>query len=159
MTKKTRSLAASLLAVLCAAAIGISDATTPETNAPTSWAKPATMSNPDPRNNRLAEAAPGVAPPRCGVGCKLFNNTATLSKQSPSPFRDPMAGHAETTSVFWNAQYFMYYRTFISPAGTTCTIPQGVAMATSADRGSTWTAGERRAPVARPADDPGRSEL
>ena len=139
MTKKTRGLAVSLLAVLYAAAIGISDAATPKTNVRTSWAKPATMSNPDLRNERLAEVAAAVTAPACGAACKLFNNTATLSKPSRSPFPDAMASHAESTSVTWNRQHLMYYRTFISPTGTTCPIPQGVAMATTADRGGTWT--------------------
>ena len=139
MTKKTRSLAASLLAVLCAAAIGISDATTPKTNAPTAKAKPATVSNPDPRTNRLAGAALNVTAAACEDGCKLFNNKARLDSPTSSPFPDAMAGHAETTSVVWYGHYLMYYRTFLSPAGDTCTIPQGVAMATSSDRGDSWT--------------------
>jgi hypothetical protein len=138
MTKKTRSLGASLLAALCAAALGISDPTTPRSNAPLSWAKAATMSKPDLRNNKLAGRAADVAAPACGTGCKLFTNAARLSPASVA-FPAAIADHAETTFVIWNGQYLMYYRTFISPAGTTCTIPQGVAMATSADAGATWT--------------------
>jgi hypothetical protein len=139
MTKKARSLAASLLAVLCVAAIGTSGAITPKTNAPTSWAKPATMSNPGLMDNRPADPAPDDTATSCGAGCKLFNDTASLSKPSRSPFPHAIGSHAESTSVIWNGQYLMYYRTFISPTGTTCPIPQGVAMATSADRGGTWT--------------------
>jgi hypothetical protein len=139
MTKKTRSLAASMLAVLCVAAIGISGASTPKVNAPTSWAKPATMSKPNPRMNRLGDVAPDGTATACGAGCELFNNTATLSPPSRSPFPDAIGSHTESTSVVWNGQPLMYYRTFISPTGTTCSIPQGVAMATSADDGGTWT--------------------
>jgi hypothetical protein len=139
MTKKTRSLGASLLAVLCAATIGISDTTTARTNALTSSTKPATMSNPDPRNNRLADAAAKVTATPCGAACKLFNNRARLDQPTSSPFPVPIEDHPETSSVIWNGQYLMYYRTFISPAGDTCLIPQGVAMATSTDGGGTWT--------------------
>jgi hypothetical protein len=138
MTKKTRSLGASLLAALCAAAVGISDPTTPRSNAPSSWAKAATMSKPDLRNNKLAGRAADVTAPACGTGCKLFTNAARLSPASVA-FPAAIADHAETTFVIWNGQYLMYYRTFISPAGTTCIIPQGVAMATSDDGGATWT--------------------
>src|ERR671937_1334147 len=120
MIKKTRRLGACLLAVLCAALIGIYGATTPRAHASSSWAK--------------ADVAATV----CGPGCKLFTNAARLSPPSVA-FPAPIAGHAETTFVIWNGQYLMYYRTFISPAGTTCTIPQGVAMAISADGGVTWT--------------------
>jgi hypothetical protein len=139
MTKKTRRIAASLLAVLCAAAIGISSATTPKTNAPMSWAKPAAMSNAALTNHKLADPAPDGTPSPCGPGCRLFNNTAALRQSSSSPFPAAIGSHAESSSVVWNGQYLMYYRTFISPAGATCSIPQGVAMATSSDRGGTWT--------------------
>jgi hypothetical protein len=148
MTKKTRSLAASLLAALYAAAIGISDTTIAKTNAPTPWAKPATMSDPDPRTNRLAEPPPPAKPPPCGAACKLFNNTATLtSRPTRSPFPDIMGNHAETSTVIWNGQPLMYYRTFISPTGTTCLIPQGVAMATTKDGGGTWTPANGGRPI------------
>jgi hypothetical protein len=32
----------------------------------------------------------------------------------------------------------MYYRTFVNPNGATCPLPQGIAVATSADSGNTW---------------------
>ena len=148
MTTKMRGFVASLLAVLCAAAIGISDATAPKGDARASWTEPAAVlqlvatnsSTPDgPTSNGPTDPAVDVTAPTCGVGCKLFNGAATLSQPSRSPFPAAIASHAESTSVIWQGQYLMYYRTFISPSGTTCSIPQGVAAATSTDGGGTWT--------------------
>lgn len=91
-----------------------------------------------------AAPLPAVAAPQvkvaasCDTACKLFNDSATLLQQSPSPFASPIGGHAETSVIIWNNQYFMYYRTFVSPSGATCFVPQGIAMATSADSGRTW---------------------
>lgn len=76
---------------------------------------------------------------RTDVAAGLFSGAAALAQPSGTPFPDAIGGHAESTSVIWNGQYLMYYRTFISPAGTACAIPQGVAMATSGDHGATWT--------------------
>ncbi|MCW3841853.1 hypothetical protein ONA70_17270 [Micromonospora yasonensis] len=118
-------LAASLLAALCAAAIGLSAATT------TTFSRFL--------NNPSAAAAPDDTAARCGAGCALFHNAAALRQPKTSPFPAAIGSHAESTSVIWNGQYLMYYRTFVSPAGTTCPIPQGVALATSADGGGTWT--------------------
>jgi hypothetical protein len=73
------------------------------------------------------------------AAAQLFKGTATLAQPSTSPFPDAIGGHAESTSIIWNGQYLMYYRTFLSPTGITCSIPQGVAMATSSDGGATWT--------------------
>jgi len=137
MPKKTLTLAASLFAVFLALAIGIAKASTPETESARSWAEPAI--NPDLRNNGPADAAADVAGTACGAGCGLFNGTAALFRPSRSPFPDAVGSHAESSSVIWNGQYLMYYRTFINPAGTTCSIPQGVAMATSDNGGDTWT--------------------
>lgn len=74
----------------------------------------------------------------CDSICKLFNDSAALMQQTPSPFANPIGRHAETSAIIWNGQYYLYYRTFISPSGVTCPIPQGIAMATSPDSGNTW---------------------
>ena len=92
-----------------------------------------------------AAPLPAVAMPQvttaatCDTACKLFNDSAALLQQSPSPFATPIGGHAETSAIIWNGQYFMYYRTFVSPTGSTCSIPQGIAMAISTDSGISWT--------------------
>jgi hypothetical protein len=135
MTTKMRALAASVLAVLCAAAIGIAKESMFDTKAE-SRPKPAT--NAEPRNDRLADASGDVTTTSCGPGCGLFTDAAALVQPSRSPFPETIGSHAESTSVIWNGQYLLYYRTFISPAGITCSIPQGVAMATSDDGGGTW---------------------
>jgi hypothetical protein len=107
------------------------------------WPRLGGMSDPE-LNNGPTDAA-----------AQLFKGTATLAQPSTSPFPDAIGGHAESTSIIWNGQYLMYYRTFTSPAGTTCTIPQGVAMATSADGGITWTAvnGGRPLPTLQTVQD------
>ncbi|MEU8263066.1 hypothetical protein AB0C02_20845 [Micromonospora sp. NPDC048999] len=87
------------------------------------------MSDPDVTHNDGPPATPA----------DLFNGTATLAQAAGSPFPDAIGSHAESTSVIWNGQYLMYYRTFISSTGETCSIPQGVALATSSDGGVTWT--------------------
>jgi hypothetical protein len=137
LTKKLGILAASLLAVLCVAAIGIANASSRKTNLATPSATHGGTSDPDLRSKRPTNVP--VDDARCRLACQLFNNSATLREQSPSPFPGAIGSHAESTSVMWDGQYLMYYRTFISPAGTTCSIPQGVAMATSDDGGGTWT--------------------
>jgi hypothetical protein len=137
MTKKTLTLAAALLAVVCAATIGISKASTRVPHVAPSWSAPAT--NPDLRNSGPAEPAADATGAFCGAGCRLFNGAATLARPSRSPFPDVIGSHAESASVIWNGQYLMYYRTFISPAGIPCSIPQGVAMAMSDNGGRTWT--------------------
>jgi hypothetical protein len=136
VTKKTRGLIASLIIIFLAAAIGIAKASTAETNSAWSWTKPTPISDPDLRSNGPSGAAADGT--RCRVACQLFNNAATLVRPSRSPFPDAIGSHAESTSVIWNGQYLMYYRTFTSAAGATCAIPQGVAMATSDDGGATW---------------------
>jgi hypothetical protein len=76
----------------------------------------------------------------CGTACKLYTDVASLTQQSPTPFASPIAGHAETSTIVWKNQYFMYYRTFVSPSGATCSVPQGIGIATSTDGGVTWRA-------------------
>ncbi|MEV0804917.1 hypothetical protein [Micromonospora sp. NPDC050200] len=129
MTKKMRGLAAVLLVALSAAMIigRITGASPFEINFGAAWPKLGAMSDPDLTNNGPTAAA-----------ADLFSGTAILAQPSGSPFPDAIGGHAESTSVIWNGQYLMYYRTFISPTGATCSIPQGVAMATSSDSGATW---------------------
>jgi len=128
MTKKRRGLAAILLAVVSAVTImgHATDAIPFETFA-AEWPKLGAMS--------ASHLMKGPTDAAAG----LFNGTATLAQPSGSPFPDVIGGHAESTSVIWNGQYLMYYRTYISPTGATCSIPQGVAMATSSDSGATWT--------------------
>ncbi|MFE9654284.1 hypothetical protein [Micromonospora sp. NPDC006431] len=130
MTKKMRGLAAVLLVAVSAAIIvgRAADASPFETDVATAWSHSGAP-DPDVTNNDGATAEPA----------DLFNGTATLNQPSRSPFPEAIGSHAESTSIIWNGQYLMYYRTFISPTGTTCSIPQGVAMATSNDRGATWT--------------------
>lgn len=136
MTNKTLTFAACLLAIIAAATFGITSATAPETAVAPSRAE--SVRNLADRSEGIADSADGTDS-RCGAGCRLFNGAATLLQPSRSPFPEVIGAHAESTSVIWNGQYLMYYRTFISPAGTTCTIPQGVAMATSDNGGHTWT--------------------
>lgn len=75
----------------------------------------------------------------CDTACKLFNDTAALSAPSTTPFRSPIKAHAETSAILWNGNYYMYYRTFISPSGAQCGMAQGIARAVSTDSGQTWT--------------------
>jgi hypothetical protein len=50
-----------------------------------------------------------------------------------------MSSHAETSAIVWQNQTFMYYRSFINAdTGQTCPIPQGIALATSSNGGTTW---------------------
>lgn len=123
---KIRGLAAIVLIALSGVLItcGVAGVSSFGSGAATAGSKLGAMPDPDLANNAPAD---------------LFNGTATLAQPNESPFRGGIGGHAESTSVIWNGQYFMYYRTFVSPAGTPCAIPQGVAMATSSDSGATWT--------------------
>lgn len=75
----------------------------------------------------------------CDTACKLYSDTAGLQQQNPKPFGWGIGDHAETSTIIWNGNYYMYYRTFISPSGQICGIPQGIALATSGDGGNTWT--------------------
>lgn len=136
MTGNLRIVAAAVLACLCAAAIGIAVASRSETNSAISSAE--TANNPD-LQDEVSGATTDISKTSCEAGCMLFNGAASLLRPSRSPFPGAIGSHAESASVIWNGQYFMYYRTFISPAGTRCSIPQGVAMATSDNGGSTWT--------------------
>ncbi|WP_157744478.1 glycoside hydrolase family protein [Micromonospora viridifaciens] len=88
---------------------------------------------------RAGVSDPDLARGPTASAADLFNGTATLAQPTRSPFPGTIGGHAESTSIIWNGQYLMYYRTFISPSGATCSIPQGVALATSSDSGATWT--------------------
>ena len=86
--------------------------------------------------------AGGLGPPpaaaaTCGPGCALFTDTGAILQRTPSPFPGSVGSHAETSALIWNGQYLLYYRTFVSPAGVTCPIPQGIALATSPDAGAT----------------------
>lgn len=83
----------------------------------------------------------------CDTACKLFNDAAALQQEDPSPFANTMAGHAETSVIIWNNQYYMYYRTFVSPGGSMCSIPQGIAVAVSVDGGRTWTPADGGRPL------------
>ena len=74
----------------------------------------------------------------CDTACKLFNDSASLQQQNPKPFGWGIGGHAETSTIIWNGNYYMYYRTFISASGQICGYPQGIALATSSDSGNTW---------------------
>ncbi|MCW3820449.1 hypothetical protein ONA91_39065 [Micromonospora sp. DR5-3] len=131
MTKKMRGLAAVLLIVVSAVVIiGRTAGASPfETNSAKAWPQFGATSDPDLTDDDGPTAGPA----------ELFNGTAALKQPSRSPFPEVIGSHAESTSVIWNGQYVMYYRTFISPTGATCSIPQGVAMATSNDSGATWT--------------------
>ena len=74
----------------------------------------------------------------CDTACQLFSDTAAIVQQTPNPHASGIGGHAESTSIVWNNRYLMYYRTFVSPSGQVCPIPQGIAYATSPDGGNTW---------------------
>jgi hypothetical protein len=126
---------ASLLALVCAATIGIVIANMRETDSARQRLEPVATFDPD-----LAPGPTSMATedPDCLAACKLFSNSAALFGPIGSAFPDAIGSHAESTSVIWNGHYLMYYRTFISPAGSTCSIPQGVALATSDDAGDTW---------------------
>lgn len=130
MTEKMRSLAAATLVALSAVMItlGITGVGPFGTPVAAAFRKLGAMSEPNPAN---------LDP--TGAAADLFNGTATLAQPSESAFANGIGGHAESTSIVWNGQYYMYYRTFVSPEGTPCAIPQGVAMATSSDNGATWT--------------------
>ncbi|MER5645391.1 hypothetical protein [Streptosporangium sp. NPDC002524] len=86
---------------------------------------------PAPLTNKAIAAA-------CDTACKLFTDAAGLQQQIPKPFGWGIGAHAETSTIVWNNQYLMYYRTFISSSGSICGIPQGIALATSGDSGRTW---------------------
>jgi hypothetical protein len=94
-----------------------------------------------------APARPAVAAV-CDIACQLFTDTAAITQQRPKPFASGIGGHAETSTIVWNNQYFLYYRTFISPTGQECPIPQGIAYATSGDSGNTWTPANGGRPIA-----------
>ncbi|WP_062437185.1 hypothetical protein [Herbidospora daliensis] len=83
-------------------------------------------------------SSPTASAAGCDTACKLFTDAAGLSQQIPKPFGWGIGDHAETSTVVWNGQYFMYYRTFISPSGQICGFAQGIALATSGDGGNTW---------------------
>ncbi|MFU8874590.1 hypothetical protein [Micromonospora sp. SL4-19] len=131
MTKNMRGLVAILLVVLSAATIiGRTTGASPfESHFAAGWPKLGAVPDPDLTNSDAPTAA----------AAELYKGTATLAQPTSSPFPDTIARHAESTSIIWNGQYLMYYRTFISPTGANCSIPQGVAMATSSDSGATWT--------------------
>jgi hypothetical protein len=137
MSRKTWPFIASLLAILCIATGMVVRARTPDGSSSRTWARMAPTPDPDVRNDGSSDVAGRDI--NCQVACKLFDDSAVLLKPTRAPFPDAIGSHAESTSVVWNGQYLMYYRTFVSPAGTTCSIPQGVALATSDDGGGTWT--------------------
>jgi hypothetical protein len=81
----------------------------------------------------------------CGpndVGCKLYNGQAGIVQDTPTPIFSPnMTGHGETTTILWNGQWLMYYRTFVRPDDSRkCGFPTGIALAKSSDGGATWQA-------------------
>lgn len=81
-----------------------------------------------------------VSAASCDTGCQLYSDTASLQQQtSPQPFGAGIGDHAETSTIIWNNNYYMYYRTFVTPGGQVCGLPQGIALATSSDGGNTWT--------------------
>jgi hypothetical protein len=96
----------------------------------------------------LTTVARPAAAATCDIACQLFTDTAAVTQQRPKPFASGIGGHAETSPIVWNNQYFLYYRTFVSPAGQECSIPQGIAYATSGDGGNTWTPANGGRPIA-----------
>lgn len=107
----------------------------------------------------LAAAPPASAQtPSCGSACQLFGG-ANLTFEGPAPFSPAIEGHAESSTVIWNGRPLMYYRTFVNAGtGERCPDrPQGIAVATSANGGVTWTPrdGGRPLPALRTVANPG----
>jgi hypothetical protein len=79
----------------------------------------------------------------CGtndIGCKLYNGQLGILQESPKPFDSKTHGHGETTTIQWNNQLLMYYRSYIKSDGSSCQFPTGIALAKSTDGGTTWQA-------------------
>jgi hypothetical protein len=102
-----------------------------------------TLREPNAAGPAFLKSAPAEAatcgPKRCWL--QLDNGQARIVQDTPKPFSSNMTGHGETTTILWNGQWLMYYRTFVRPDnGQRCAFPTGIALAKSSDGGFTWQA-------------------